>query len=196
MAMRTQMMTGQEVFRARRFLGKDVFDVNGDHVGEVEDLVLSVQTGCAQWTIVSTGGVLGIGEKYRIVPIQSFSIEMDTGRLMLDFEGSRLQNAPRYDKDSPPDWSDENWSRSVRSFYGMDVGMQREQPGGRMPGGEVPAEQPQGYPGYERRKGMTSYGGPERRQTRRGGAGARGGQRWQRIGAQTGQGRQQPGGET
>ena len=176
MATSTKTMQ-HEMFSARRFIGKDVFDINGEHVGEVEDLVLNIQTACAQWGIVSTGGVLGIGEKYRIVPIQALSIESDTGRLMLQFGGDRLGNGPMYDRNNPPNWSDDNWQRSVKSFYGIEAG------GGM--GGEQAYQQ--GYEqGYQQAmQGSQMQGGEMQRGAMRGGS-MQGGQ-MQRESMQSGQ---------
>ena len=57
----TTMMGARRMFSARRFIGKDVYDASGSHVGECEDLIIEVESGCTKWAIVTSGQVLGMG---------------------------------------------------------------------------------------------------------------------------------------
>lgn len=135
MAMATATATGQRrMFSARRFIGRDVFDTNGQHVGEIEDLILGVDTACARWAILSAGQVLGMGGHDHVIPIQTVSIESESGRLVLSFDTERLRNAPVYDKDNPPPWDEPQWMTSIYTFYGMQQGQ-----------GQGQAYQQQGY---------------------------------------------------
>jgi sporulation protein YlmC with PRC-barrel domain len=181
MATATMKGTSQKMFSARRFIGKDVFDVKSQHVGEVEDIILDVDTACAKWTVLSAGGVLGFGGRDYIVPIQTISIDQGSGHLMLSFEEGRLRNAPTYDRDNPPDWGDQQWMQSLYAYYGMSQGPMGGQAG---QGGQQGWEQgwQQGYregsgqtyqqtyqtgqgsyQGTERRHEMRTYEGADRR---------------------------------
>jgi sporulation protein YlmC with PRC-barrel domain len=108
------------MFSARRFIGKDVFDADMNHVGECEDLIIDVESACAKWAVISSGQVLGMGGHDYLVPIQTLSIETETGRLVLAFSQDHFRNAPTYDRDNPPDWGDERFTRSLYTFYGME----------------------------------------------------------------------------
>jgi sporulation protein YlmC with PRC-barrel domain len=132
--MATTTMAGtRRMFSARRFIGKDVYDASGNHVGECEDLILDVESGCAKWAVLTAGQVLGMGGHDYVVPIQTISIESGTGRLVLSFNQDRLRGAPPYNRDNPPQWNDEQWTRSIYTYYGME------------PTGAWPSGQQQGY---------------------------------------------------
>ncbi|MBA3942896.1 MAG: photosystem reaction center subunit H, partial [Sphingopyxis sp.] len=47
-----------------RVAGTDVYNVGGDHLGEIYDVMLDKQTGKVAYAIMSFGGFLGLGEKY------------------------------------------------------------------------------------------------------------------------------------
>lgn len=163
MAMATQQRL--RAFSARRFIGKNVYDVTGDRVGEIDDLVVDMQSACAKFAIMGVGGFLGMGERHYIVPTQALSMNTETGALMLSVEKQRLTNAPTFDRDNPPDFGDEQWSRSIYTYYGMQYqqgggqqrgwGMEQVGPGYAQPGGygERPAPPTQGG-GY----GQEGYG--------------------------------------
>jgi len=144
-------------FSARRFIGKNVYDVTGDRIGEVDDLIVDMQSACAKYAIVGVGGFLGMGERHYIVPTQAISMNTDTGALMLNVDRGRLANAPTFDRDNPPDFNDEQWSSSLYTYYGlqapsqmpMDQGMQSQgtQPVGPGYAGPGPARGQTGAPG-------------------------------------------------
>lgn len=155
------VMTQQRLraFSARRFLGKNVADVTGERIGEVDDLIIDMESACAKYAVVGVGGILGLGEKHYIVPVQALSMNTETGALMMSVEKSRLHNAPTFDRDNPPDFADEQWSRSLYTYYGMQYpqqssgqgwGMERVGPGyvsqqDRMQQEQQPGQQPQQY---------------------------------------------------
>jgi sporulation protein YlmC with PRC-barrel domain len=51
--------------------GKDVYDVDGEQIGSVDDLYIDRQERKVRFLEVGTGGFLGIGEKHLLVPVES-----------------------------------------------------------------------------------------------------------------------------
>jgi len=48
--------------------GTDVYGVDGDKIGHVQDVMLNKRTGNVAYAIMGFGGFLGIGERYHPLP--------------------------------------------------------------------------------------------------------------------------------
>lgn len=59
--------------KANRLMGMTVEDGDGQRIGQVRNIVVDVQSGCAEYIIVGSGGFLGIRTKLRAVPLQVMS---------------------------------------------------------------------------------------------------------------------------
>ena len=80
--------------RAQRVLGTEVRNVNGDLIGEVEDIVLDKLSNNIMFAVVSFGGFLGIGEKYHPIPWSALDYDEQQGCYVVNFTKEQLQNAP------------------------------------------------------------------------------------------------------
>ncbi len=116
MAMMTEIRT--QGISLRRFTGKDVLGASRSKIGEIDDVILNPSSGCAMFAVVDEGGFLGMGERHHLVPWQAFSWTAD-GQLMVPFGQDKLSNAPVFDRNDMPDWSNESWQRGVHDYYGI-----------------------------------------------------------------------------
>jgi sporulation protein YlmC with PRC-barrel domain len=72
----SQTSTGTEpdsthgVIKPEKYVGKDAINAKGDKIGEVEKLVISDRTGDIN-AVLGVGGIMGIGEKKVVVPIEA-----------------------------------------------------------------------------------------------------------------------------
>ena len=57
-----------DISRASRIVGQDIYNQNGEDIGEISELILDPKTGQVQQVIVSVGGFLGIGERNVALP--------------------------------------------------------------------------------------------------------------------------------
>jgi sporulation protein YlmC with PRC-barrel domain len=110
------------VLTARSILGDDVVNTVGEHVGDLKDLMIDVNKGCIAYAVLDFGGFLGIGGKYFAVPWQSFTIDEDKKRLVLNVSKERLQQSPGFDKDHWPMSNDAAYYASVNQYYGPGTG--------------------------------------------------------------------------
>ena len=100
--------------------GTNVVNSRGEDVGHVEDIMIDLSTGRVLYTVLSFGGILGIGNKLFAVPFQSFTIDQEDEKFILDVDKDRLKNAPGFDKDNWPQTSDINFNNEVYSYYSVD----------------------------------------------------------------------------
>jgi hypothetical protein len=84
----------------------------------------------ARWSIayavLSFGGFLGMGDKLFAVPWKAMTLVQDEEYFLLDVDKAVLEDAPGFDKDSWPDFSDSNWGQGIHDHYGTAPYWKRE----------------------------------------------------------------------
>jgi sporulation protein YlmC with PRC-barrel domain len=111
--------TMQQVSRASKILSTTVKNHSGDYLGDVKDLVLDPETGQVAYTVVTFGGVFGMGTKLFAVPFQALRWVRDKEYYILDIDKSILDNAPGFDDDHWPN-SLSKWDQQreeLHQFY-------------------------------------------------------------------------------
>lgn len=94
-----------------------VINTEKETLGEVSGIMLDVQNGLIAYAVLSTGGLLGIGERLFVVPWAVLKLDRTHECFVLDVSKERLKDAPEFDKDRWPDVPDAKWVDEVHSFY-------------------------------------------------------------------------------
>lgn len=76
-------------YSAQRLLGMDVAGMNGESIGEVQNILLS-KNGEARAIVISAGGVLGIGESTYRIPWSQVRLDMGQERLFVPLSASNV----------------------------------------------------------------------------------------------------------
>ena len=89
----------------------DVYDAAGKFLGEIDEIVLDVRTGCVRYAVLSLGGFLGIGRKRFAVPWRALTPDADYRRCIVDVALMQLMAVPVPQNDpwlqrTGPTWSD------------------------------------------------------------------------------------------
>jgi sporulation protein YlmC with PRC-barrel domain len=105
------------VLTAHGIIGDDVVNAAGEHMGDIKDLMIDVTKGSIVYAVLDFGGFLGIGSKYFAVPWQSFTVDEDNKRLVLNVSKERLEKSPGFDKDHWPMSNDAAFYASVNQYY-------------------------------------------------------------------------------
>jgi len=82
--------------KASGLIGVDVKDAQGEKLGEIEDVVIDFNNGNVAYLVMSTGGLLGIGEKRLAVPLKAFTASdktSDDAHLMLRADKDSISRA-------------------------------------------------------------------------------------------------------
>jgi sporulation protein YlmC with PRC-barrel domain len=104
--------------KSSKFIGKDVENLQGEKIGDVEEVVIDPAHNTVAYTVISMGGFLGMGEKWFAVPMSALKrSERNANVYVLDVDKERLKTAPGFDKDKWPEVADRTWVASVYSFY-------------------------------------------------------------------------------
>jgi sporulation protein YlmC with PRC-barrel domain len=105
--------------KASELLGMNVKNRQNEKIGEVKDLIVDLHSGHIAYAVVSSGGILGIGDKLVAVPARSFEYNEMDKKLVLNVDKQILADAPRFEKDRWPDISDVRWNTEVYQHYGQ-----------------------------------------------------------------------------
>jgi sporulation protein YlmC with PRC-barrel domain len=80
--------------RAKKAINTDVKDLEGNTIGEVQDIVLDKLSSNIMFAVVSFGGFLGIGEKYHPIPWEMLDYDPDEGAYIINVTKEQLEAAP------------------------------------------------------------------------------------------------------
>lgn len=80
--------------RATRAVGTDVYNLDGERIGKVEDVILDKTENAIMFAVVGFGGFLGMGEKFHPVPWATLDYDQDKNGYVVPFTKEELQAAP------------------------------------------------------------------------------------------------------
>jgi sporulation protein YlmC with PRC-barrel domain len=103
---------------ASKVRGTPVYNGEGDKIGTVEDVVLDKMSNNIMFAVLGSGGVLGMGEKFRPIPWSILDYNSDKGGYVVPVSKDTLQNAPAYRmEDLTSDDGEEAIRAEAYSYY-------------------------------------------------------------------------------
>ena len=117
--MAESMVTGGPLITASKVQGNNVYDLAGEKIGSVSDLVIEKVSGRTVYAVISFGGLFGIGAKYHPLPWEALKYNEELGGYGVDVNKERLTNAPSYES------SDFEWTPRFRSEVDSYYNVQR-----------------------------------------------------------------------
>jgi sporulation protein YlmC with PRC-barrel domain len=75
----------------------DVYDVSDEQIGSVEDLYIDREARQPSYLIVSAGGVLGVGKKHFLIPVEEVSRDVGEERVTATVPKDKVLNSPEFD---------------------------------------------------------------------------------------------------
>ena len=109
---------GPALMGADTLLGNDVYNKDGDDLGDIKEFMIDMASGKVAYAVLSYGGVLGMGDKLFAVPWPALTLDTANKRFTLNVKKNALKDAPGFDKDHWPSMSDRTWASGVHKFYG------------------------------------------------------------------------------
>ncbi len=82
---------------ASKVKGTTVYNLGGDKIGHVEDVILDKQSDRIMFAALGFGGLLGMGEKYAPIPWSMLTYSKDKGGYELALDEDVIKSAPAYD---------------------------------------------------------------------------------------------------
>lgn len=109
-------ITSATLIAADKVTGTDVYNTDGERIGEVDDIMIDKITGRAIYAVMSFGGFLGLGEKYHPLPWSTLKYDTRLNGYVVALDKSYLEQAPSYEKSDSFDWTPA-YGRSVDDYY-------------------------------------------------------------------------------
>ena len=109
--------------RASKLIGMTVRNPQGEDLGDIKDIVLNFNKGTVSYAVLSSGGVLGVGEKLLAVPLTAFSESPDGAHLVLNATKTNISQAESIGNNWP---SVNNPSFGAIPFWQQKPGMKSD----------------------------------------------------------------------
>jgi sporulation protein YlmC with PRC-barrel domain len=108
----------RKTMSASTLIGDRVMNAEGEHLGNMKEIMLDVDSGRVAYAVLDFGGFLGAGDKFFAVPWRAFSVDEANHRLILNVDKETLRSAEGFDKNDWPDTSNPEWGRRIHQHYG------------------------------------------------------------------------------
>lgn len=102
---------------SEKVAGTEVYNRNGDHLGEVAHVMIDKLSGKVAYAVVSFGGFLGMGEERRALPWQVLTYDTERDGYVVDATDETLRTAPA--GVSERDYNDPDWGARVYGHFGV-----------------------------------------------------------------------------
>ena len=109
-------MTGNPLISASKVQGTAVYNLEGERLGHVEDVMLHKLSGQVAFAVLSFSGFLGIGEKFNPLPWSVLTYDTGKGGYVVPLAKEQLQRAPAYDREELTN-ADNGWGQRVNDYY-------------------------------------------------------------------------------
>ena len=109
----------RNMFSTSKLRGMKVRNTQGENLGEIEDLIVDMDSHRVRYATLEHGGVLGVGEKRVPLPIEALALAQEGNQyhFVVDIDKETLKRAPNYDKDALPDFNPA-WLAGLDKHYG------------------------------------------------------------------------------
>jgi sporulation protein YlmC with PRC-barrel domain len=110
--------TEGRLIAASKVTGTNVYNLAGESLGSIYDVMLSKATGRAEYAIMSFGGFLGMGKSYHPLPWRVLSYDAVKDGYVISMDAERLKAAPSYSLTDATDvWVDPTYASRVNDYY-------------------------------------------------------------------------------
>ncbi|MDP3560339.1 MAG: PRC-barrel domain-containing protein [Legionellaceae bacterium] len=113
------MMNNRTVVNVNDVISLKVENNQGKDLGKIEAIMLHKVSGKVAYLVLTYGGFLGMGNKLFALPWDVFTYDATRDCLMISLSEEKLKNSPGFDKANWPDMSDQAWSNSIHTYYGI-----------------------------------------------------------------------------
>ena len=110
-------ITSGSLIGAEKVNGTNVYNMDGDKLGTVDDIMIDKVSGKAIYAVMAFGGFLGMGEKQHPLPWSSLTYDESKGGYVVNLDKAKLEQAPTLDPDENFVWTPD-YGRRVDQYYG------------------------------------------------------------------------------
>ena len=106
-SVKKEAVAEMNLYRVSQLMGREVRNAQDEKLGKIEDFAVDAEAARLPYSVLSFGGVLGVGDKFFAVPWHSLMLGPPTAnpsdqKIVVAVEKNRLKEAPGIDKDHWP----------------------------------------------------------------------------------------------
>ena len=109
-------ITSGTLIAADKVKGTNVYNLAGEKIGSVDDIMIDKASGCSIYAVMSFGGFLGMGESYHPLPWATLKYDSQKSGYVVNLDKKKLEGAPNYARNSDFRWTP-SYGRKVDSYY-------------------------------------------------------------------------------
>ena len=110
-------ITSGTLIAADKVKGTNVYNLAGEKLGNVDDIMIDKISGRAIYAVMSFGGFLGIGERYHPLPWATLKYDTEQGGYVVGLTKQQLEGAPTYAANERPAWEDRAYESRLHDYY-------------------------------------------------------------------------------
>lgn len=103
---------------AGKVAGTAVYATDGEHLGEIYDVMLDKRSGRIAYAILTFGGILGIGQRYHPLPWVALKYDTRQEGYVVGLTRPQLEGAPGFAANEAPPWGNRAYEQSIHDHYG------------------------------------------------------------------------------
>lgn len=97
--------------------GTEVYGPDGEHVGEIDHLMIERVSGRVAYAVMSFGGFLGMGKDFYPIPWDALKYDTSLDGYRTNITREQVEGAPTREADDRLDWDDEQWNEELHRHY-------------------------------------------------------------------------------
>jgi sporulation protein YlmC with PRC-barrel domain len=105
------------VISSDRVEGTSVYNMAGDKLGSIDNLMIDKVSGQVRYAVLEFGGFLGIGTDRYPLPWSTLKYDTVKDGYVVPLDKSQLEKAPCYNENDAPAYNDD-YGRKVYDHYG------------------------------------------------------------------------------
>lgn len=102
-----------DVISSDKVEGTNVYNLAGDKLGSVDDLMINKRSGQVLYAVLEFGGFLGMGTDRYPLPWNMLKYDTTKDGYVVPLDKAKLEKAPRYPEDDMPDYTPTTVRRST-----------------------------------------------------------------------------------
>lgn len=108
--------TGSTMVSSSDVNGTEVYSPTGDHLGQLDHLMIDKVSGQIAYAVMTFGGFLGIGAGEHPVPWKKLTFDTNLGGFVTDITQEQLTGAPSWGDNW---YDDRDYQRRSYDYYGV-----------------------------------------------------------------------------
>ncbi len=106
-----------KLISSNKVQGTGVYGPDGEHVGEIDHLMIERVSGRVAYAVMSFGGFLGMGKDFYPIPWDALKYDTSLDGYRTNITREQVEGAPVRAADDNFDWDDEQWHERLHEHY-------------------------------------------------------------------------------